>query len=106
MRALVMGGSESISLHLVQSLLARGHEVAVFNRGRRGERLPAGVETLAGDRPGPASPGGGRRGGGETAAGDRRAHPSVRERLGGHRFDGVFDVTYAPTLGEDVTALL
>jgi nucleoside-diphosphate-sugar epimerase len=85
MRALVMGGSEFISLHLVQSLLARGHEVAVFNRGRRGERLPAGVETIAGDR---------------------KDHAGLRERLGGHRFDGVFDVTYAPTLGEDVTALL
>ena len=85
MRALVMGGTEFISLHLVQSLLARGHEVAVFNRGRRGERLPAGVETIAGDR---------------------KDHASLRERLGGHRVDGVFDVTYAPTLGEDVTALL
>ena len=80
-----MGGTEFISLHLVQSLLARGHEVAVFNRGRRGERLPAGVETIAGDR---------------------KDHASLRERLGGHRFDGVFDVTYAPTLGEDVEALL
>src|SRR5678815_3709116 len=85
MRALVMGGTEFISLHLVQSLLARGHEVAVFNRGRRGERLPAGVEAIAGDR---------------------KDHAGLRERLGGHRFDGVFDVTYAPTLGEDVTALL
>ena len=51
MRALIMGGTEFISLHLVQSLLARGHEVAVFNRGRRGERLPPGVE--AADKPGP-----------------------------------------------------
>ena len=30
MRALIMGGTEFISLHLVQSLLARRHEVAVF----------------------------------------------------------------------------
>ena len=43
MRVLVIGGTEFISLHLVRALLARGHEVAVLNRGRRGERLPAGV---------------------------------------------------------------
>lgn len=85
MRALIIGGTEFISLHLVQSLKARGHEVTVFNRGRRGERLPAGVRTIVGDR---------------------KDHAALRSALGGERFDGVFDVTYAPTLGEDVTALL
>jgi nucleoside-diphosphate-sugar epimerase len=85
MRALIMGGTEFISLHLVQSLLARRHEVAVFNRGRRGERLPSGVQAIAGDR---------------------KDHAGLREHLGSERFDGVFDVTYAPTLGEDVTAVL
>jgi nucleoside-diphosphate-sugar epimerase len=85
MRALIMGGTEFISLHLVNSLLARGHEVVVFNRGRRGERLPAGVRAIAGDR---------------------KDHAGLRARLGSERFDGVFDVTYAPTLGADVAALL
>jgi len=85
MRALIMGGTEFISLHLVQSLLARHHDVVVFNRGRRGERLPAGVETIVGDR---------------------KDHAGLMERLGSEHFDGVFDVTYAPTLGEDVSALL
>ena len=85
MRTLVMGGTEFISLHLLQSLLRRGHEVTVFNRGRRQERLPAGVRAVTGDR---------------------KDHAGLRERLRGERFDGVFDVTYAPTVGEDVAALL
>ena len=85
MRALIMGGTEFISLHLVRSLLRAGHEVTVFNRGKRGQRLPAGVRAIVGDR---------------------KDHAGLRERLRGAHFDGVFDVTYAPTLGEDVVALL
>ena len=85
MRVLVMGGTEFISLHLVRELLSRGHDVTVFNRGKRAERLPAGVTTIVGDR---------------------KDHAGLREHLRGHRFDGVFDVTYAPTLGEDIAALL
>jgi nucleoside-diphosphate-sugar epimerase len=85
MRVLVMGGTEFISLHLVRELLAGGHEVTVFNRGKRAERLPDGVATIVGDR---------------------KDHAGLRARLKGKRFDGVFDITYAPTLGEDVAALL
>jgi len=85
MRTLVMGGTEFISLHLVRELLSQGHEVAVFNRGKRAERLPAGVEAIAGDR---------------------KEHAKLRLRLKGRRFDGVFDITYAPTLDEDVAALV
>ncbi|HET7874711.1 MAG TPA: NAD-dependent epimerase/dehydratase family protein [Methylomirabilota bacterium] len=85
MRTLVMGGTEFISLHLVDALLRHGHEVAVFNRGRRAERLPRGVRSIVGDR---------------------KDHAGLRERLGSERFEGVFDVTYAPTLGEDVAALV
>ncbi|HYB42516.1 MAG TPA: NAD-dependent epimerase/dehydratase family protein [Candidatus Methylomirabilis sp.] len=85
MRALIVGGTEFISLHLARALLRAGHEVAVLNRGRRPERLPAGVRAIAGDR---------------------KDHAALRERLGGERVDGVFDVAYAPTLGPDVAALL
>jgi nucleoside-diphosphate-sugar epimerase len=85
MRALVMGGTEFISLCLLRSLQRRGHEVTVFNRGRRPERLPAGVPVIAGDR---------------------KDHGALRDLLKGHRFDGVFDVTYAPTIGPDVEALV
>src|SRR5215510_9662582 len=84
MRALFMGGTEFIGLHLLQSLLRRGHDVTVFNRGTHPERLPASVRTIVGDR---------------------KDHVGLRERLKGQRFDGVFDVTYAPTLGPDVDAL-
>ncbi len=85
MRVLVMGGTEFISLHLLRALLARGHEVTVFNRGRQPDRLPAGVAAIAGDR---------------------KDHAGLRARLAGRRFDAVYDVTYAPTLGEDVAALM
>src|SRR3990172_12089518 len=85
MRVLVMGGTEFISRDVVRELLSRGHEVTVFNRGKRAERLPAGVAAIAGDR---------------------KDHAGLRERLKGRRFEGVFDVTYAPTLGEDIAALL
>jgi nucleoside-diphosphate-sugar epimerase len=85
MRALVMGGTEFISLHLLLSLQRRGYDVTVFNRGKHADRLPAGVRTITGDR---------------------KDHVGLRERLKGERFDGVFDVTYAPTLGPDVDALV
>jgi hypothetical protein len=34
----------------VRYALARGHKVTVFNRGRRNDRLPAGVTERTGDR--------------------------------------------------------
>jgi nucleoside-diphosphate-sugar epimerase len=84
-RVLVAGGTEFISLHLVRALLRDGHQVTVLNRGRQPARLPAGVRTLVADR---------------------KDHAALRKVLGGERFDGLVDVTYAPTLGEDVAALL
>ena len=85
MRVLVIGGTEFISLHLVQALLRDRHEVTVLNRGRRPERAPAGVRTLVCDR---------------------KDWPALRRALAGERFDGLVDITYAPTTGEDVEALL
>jgi nucleoside-diphosphate-sugar epimerase len=85
MRILVMGGTEFISLHLAEALRRQRHAVTVFNRGRSLERLPAGVEAITGDR---------------------KDHAGLAERLRGRPFDGVCDVTYAPTSGEDVAALL
>jgi nucleoside-diphosphate-sugar epimerase len=84
-RVLVAGGTEFISLHLVRALLRDGHQVTVLNRGRQPARLPAGVRTLVADR---------------------KDHAALRKVLGGERFDGLVDVTYAPTRGEDVEALL
>jgi UDP-glucose 4-epimerase len=84
-RVLVIGGTEFVSLHLVRALLREGHEVAVLNRGRQPGRVPAGVRTIVCDR---------------------KDHAALRATLAGERVDGLVDITYAPTTGEDVEALL
>jgi UDP-glucose 4-epimerase len=85
MRVLVIGGSEFISLHLVRALLRGGHQVAVLNRGRSARAVPDGVRTIAADR---------------------LDHPALRRALATERCDALVDVTYAPTTGADVAALL
>jgi 2'-hydroxyisoflavone reductase len=49
MKILVLGGTAFVGRHLVDTAVARGHAVTVFNRGRHGEP-PRGVESLHGDR--------------------------------------------------------
>ena len=85
MRVLIAGGTEFISLHLLQSLRRDGHEVVVLNRGRNPGRLPAGVRTIVADR---------------------LDHASLGKALAGERVDALVDVTYAPTTGADVDAML
>ena len=85
MRVLIVGGTEFISLHLLQSLRRDGHEVAVLNRGRSLGRLPPGVRTIVADR---------------------TDHAAVAKALAGERVDALVDVTYAPTTGADVDAML
>jgi UDP-glucose 4-epimerase len=85
MRVLIVGGTEFISLHLVQALLAAGHAVVVLTRGRRPDRLPPAVTRLVADR---------------------LDHAALRATLAGERFDALVDVTYAPTTGADVAAVL
>jgi UDP-glucose 4-epimerase len=84
-RVLIAGGTEFISLHLLQSLRRDGHEVVVLNRGRNPGRLPAGVRTIVADR---------------------LDHPALGKALAGERVDALVDVTYAPTTGSDVDAML
>ena len=84
MRVLVVGGSEFISLALVRALIRDGHAVTVLNRGRRNDRLPPGVDLFICDR---------------------KDHAALKSFLAGTPFDGVYDITYAPTTGEDVAAL-
>jgi nucleoside-diphosphate-sugar epimerase len=84
-RVLVVGGTEFVGLALVRALLRDDHLVTVLNRGRQSRRLPAGVRALVADR---------------------KDHAAVRKVLAGERFDALVDVTYAPTLAEDVAALL
>ena len=50
MRILVMGGGVFLGASIVDSALARGHAVTVFNRGRARSDWPAGVEAIVGDR--------------------------------------------------------
>jgi 2'-hydroxyisoflavone reductase len=49
MRVLILGGTAFLGVHLTNDLLARGHEVTHFNRGRTGI-APEGVRTIHGDR--------------------------------------------------------
>jgi nucleoside-diphosphate-sugar epimerase len=49
-RALVLGGTVFLGRHVVETLLARGHEVTIFHRGQRGRDLFPGVERVLGDR--------------------------------------------------------
>src|SRR4051812_49750315 len=50
MRFLVIGGTSFIGLHVVESALAGGHEVAIFNRGLTNPDLFPEAERLTGDR--------------------------------------------------------
>jgi 2'-hydroxyisoflavone reductase len=50
LRILILGGTGLTGPHQVRYALARGHTITVFNRGRRNDRLPAGVQQLQGDR--------------------------------------------------------
>ncbi|MBC8170373.1 MAG: NAD-dependent epimerase/dehydratase family protein, partial [Anaerolineae bacterium] len=50
MRILVIGGTRFIGLATVRQLQARGHEVAVFNRGQTAPELPEGVQQITGNK--------------------------------------------------------
>ncbi len=69
-RSLVLGGSAFIGRHLVEYLLALGHEVTVLNRGV--SAAPAGVERLQADR---------------------KDGDAMRRALAGREWDAVYDVS-------------
>jgi len=50
MNILILGGTKFLGHHLVDSALARGHEVTLFNRGKTNPNLFPQVETILGDR--------------------------------------------------------
>src|SRR5690349_13906668 len=52
---LVLGGTVFLGRHVVRAALAAGHQVTVFNRGRRSVDWPGPVQTLIGDRDGDTS---------------------------------------------------
>ena len=50
MNILILGGTRFLGRHLVDSALARGHVVTLFNRGKSNPNLFPQVETILGDR--------------------------------------------------------
>ena len=49
MKVLYIGGTGEISASCVKESIKQGHDVAVFNRGKRAGQLPDGVELITGD---------------------------------------------------------
>ena len=75
MKLLILGGTRFLGRHLVDSALARGHEVTLFNRGKSNPDLFPQVQTIHGDR--------------ETDL----------DQLAGHRWDAVIDTCgYVPRI--------
>jgi len=70
MRVLVIGGTLFVGRHIVETLLAHGHSVAVLNRGQTPDALAPEVVRLRADR---------------------HQHDQVRAAVDGHRFDAVVD---------------
>ncbi|NWG17481.1 MAG: NAD-dependent epimerase/dehydratase family protein [Chloroflexi bacterium] len=86
MRILIIGGTRNIGLLLAHDLLAEGHQVTIFNRGKTPDTLPEAVERLRGDRTDPAQ---------------------VEAALAGRSFDAVVDmVLYRGVEAEAMTRLL
>jgi len=83
MKLLVLGGTVFLGRHVVESALARGHSVTLFNRGRQNPDLFPKVEKLRGDRDGDLS------------------------ALSGRRFDAVVDTTtYTPAQARRMAEIL
>jgi len=83
MKFLVLGGTVFLGRHVVESALARGHSVTLFNRGRHNSNLFPKVEKLRGDRDGDLS------------------------ALSGRRFDAVVDTTtYTPAQARRIAEIL
>lgn len=83
MNLLILGGTVFLGRHIVESALARGHSVTLFNRGQHNADLFPDVEKLRGDRDG------------NLAA------------LAGREWDAVVDTCgYVPRLVHDSTQLL
>lgn len=50
MKILVLGGTQFLGRHIVETLAASGHAVSIFTRGKSKDELPVEVERLYGDR--------------------------------------------------------
>lgn len=56
MKVLIIGGTQFLGRHFVETALAQGHTVTLFNRGRTNPELYPEVEKLVGDRTADLSP--------------------------------------------------
>src|ERR1700722_2062884 len=50
MKVLILGGTQFIGRHIVETLLAAGHTVSILTRGQSLDELPVEVERFRGDR--------------------------------------------------------
>ena len=50
MRILIIGGTGLISTAVTRTLVQQGHDITLFNRGRREATPPDGVSLILGDR--------------------------------------------------------
>jgi nucleoside-diphosphate-sugar epimerase len=69
MRILIMGGTRFIGVYLTQILHRQGHEVVLFNRGKKQPPIP-GIQQIHGDRQDPQQ---------------------LKDKLGAEEFDAIFD---------------
>ena len=69
MRILIMGGTRFIGVYLTKILVKQGHEIVLFNRGKK----PAPVEGL------------------QQIHGDRTDAAQLKEKLEKEEFDAIFD---------------
>ncbi|MGL5805909.1 MAG: NAD-dependent epimerase/dehydratase family protein [Xenococcaceae cyanobacterium] len=69
MRVLIMGGTRFIGVYLTKVLIERGHEVVLFNRGKKSAPIE-GIQQIHGDRTDPSQ---------------------LKEKLANESFDAIFD---------------
>jgi len=112
MRILILGGTRFVGRHIVETALARDHEVTLFNRGRHPNPFE-GVQTLTGDRDGDLSALHGGRWdrvidvSGYNAPQVTRALDALEGRFGGYTFISTTSVYRQPDRpGVDETAPL
>lgn len=107
LRILILGGTGFLGPACVESALARGHSVTIFNSGRTEERrheagrpsvVPAGVEQLIGNRD-PEKTAADRRADGKPGAAKDPNSPKGLSQLAGKKWDAVIDTSgYFPRL--------
>jgi 2'-hydroxyisoflavone reductase len=115
LRILILGGTGFLGPHCTESAIARGHTVTHFNSGRteelrknagRPSAVPAGVETLYGNRD-PNKTADDRRTEGKASAAKDPTSPKGLSQLAGKKWDAVIDTSgYFPRMVKASVELL